>query len=218
MTGEGRDGAQERPGATGRDAQDADADAAGAGAAERAGAERAGAQGLATGRYVVMGVSGCGKSSVGAAVAEALGARFIEGDALHPAANLRKMARGEPLTDADRAPWLDAVGAALGAAGPPAVIACSALKRAYRDRIAARAGGPVTFLHLAGSREVIGARMQARRGHFMPPSLLDSQFAALEPPGADERAVTVDVDQPFERVVQAFLAALAKATSPPQRP
>lgn len=166
----------------------------------------------ATGRYVVMGVSGCGKSSVGRAVAAAIGARFIDGDDLHPAQNLAKMARGEALTDADRAPWLDLVGSALGAAPPPVVIACSALRRAYRDRIAARSGAPVTYLFLTGSRTVIEARMRARSGHFMPPSLLDSQFAALEPPGPDEDALQVDIDQPFEAVVAALVTAIRVRT------
>ncbi len=159
----------------------------------------------ATGRYVVMGVSGCGKSSVGRAVAAAIGARFIDGDDLHPAQNLAKMARGEALTDADRAPWLDLVGTALGAAAPPVVIACSALRRAYRDRIAARSGAPVTYLFLTGSRTVIEARMRARSGHFMPPALLDSQFAVLEPPGSDEKAVTVDIDQSPDVIVAQLL-------------
>ncbi len=162
----------------------------------------------ATGRYVVMGVSGCGKSSVGRAVAAAIGARFIDGDDLHPAQNLAKMARGEALTDADRAPWLDLVGRALGAAAPPVVIACSALRRAYRDRIAARSGAPVTYLFLTGSRTVIEARMRARSGHFMPPSLLDSQFATLEPPGPDEDALQVDIDQPFDAVVGTLVAGI----------
>ncbi len=158
-------------------------------------------------RYVVMGVSGCGKTSVGQAVAKGLGARFVDGDDLHPAENIAKMARAEPLTDGDRAPWLDKVGAALAASGPT-VIGCSALKRIYRDRIAKAAGGPVTFLHLAGSRAVISKRLAARKGHFMPPSLLDSQFAALEPPGPDEDAVTVDIDQPFGDVVASLLAQI----------
>ena len=152
--------------------------------------------------YVVMGVSGCGKSTVGAAFAQAIGAQFVDGDDLHPPENVAKMARGQPLTDADRAPWLDRVGATLTGG---VVVGSSALKRAYRDRIRAVAG-PVRFLHLAGSREVIAARMAARPGHFMPLGLLDSQFAALEPPGPDEDAVTVDIDQPFAAVIAALLA------------
>ena len=151
--------------------------------------------------WVVMGVSGCGKSTVGAAFASAVGARFIDGDDLHPPENVAKMASGQPLGDADRWPWLDLVGAALTGG---VVIGCSALKRAYRDRIRAVAG-PVRFIHLAGSRDVIAARMAARPGHFMPLELLDSQFAALEPPGPDEDAVTVDIDQPFAAVIAALL-------------
>lgn len=158
-----------------------------------------------TGRFVVMGVSGCGKSSVGKAVAAALGARFVDGDDLHPPENIARMARGEPLTDADRAPWLDRVGEVLGEGPCPIVVACSALKRSYRDRITALAGGPVTYLFLAGSPDVIAARMAARSGHFMPPSMLQSQFAALEPPGPDEVAVRVDIDQPFAAVVAALV-------------
>ena len=155
--------------------------------------------------YVVMGVSGCGKTTVGAAFARAIGGRFVDGDDLHPPENVTKMASGLPLTDHDRWPWLDRVGAALTG---DVVIGCSALKRAYRDRIRARVedgAGPVRFLHLAGSREVIAARMAARPGHFMPLGLLDSQFTALEPLGSDEAGVTVDIDQPIGAVVAALL-------------
>ena len=152
--------------------------------------------------YVVMGVSGCGKSTVGAAFGRAVGARFVDGDDLHPPENVAKMASGQPLTDADRWPWLTLVGATLTG---DVVVGCSALKRAYRDRIRAVAG-PVRFLHLAGSKAVIAARMAARPGHFMPLGLLDSQFAALEPPGPDEDAVTVDIDQSLDAIVAALLA------------
>ena len=152
--------------------------------------------------YVVMGVSGCGKSTVGAAFAAAIGGRFIDGDDLHPPENVAKMSAGVPLTDADRWPWLTLVGATLTG---DVVVGCSALKRAYRDRIRAVAG-PVRFLHLAGSKAVIAARMAARPGHFMPLGLLDSQFAALEPPGPDEDAVTVDIDQSLDAIVAALLA------------
>lgn len=152
--------------------------------------------------YVVMGVSGCGKSTVGAAFAAAIGGRFVDGDDLHPPENVAKMSAGVPLTDADRRPWLDRVGATLTG---NVVVGCSALKRAYRNRIRAVAG-PVRFLHLAGSREVISARMAARPGHFMPLGLLDSQFAALEPLGPDEEGVTVDIDQPFDAVIAELVA------------
>ncbi|WP_374375458.1 gluconokinase [Tabrizicola sp.] len=160
-----------------------------------------------TQRIVVMGVSGCGKSSVGAALSGALGIPYRDGDDLHPAVNVAKMRAGEALTDADRWPWLDRVAQDLARLAP-VIVGCSALRRAYRDRIRAGAGGPVLFVHLAGSREVIAARMAARSGHFMPASLLDSQFATLEPPGPDEAAITVDIDQPMDRLVAEILRRL----------
>ncbi|MFN4157898.1 MAG: gluconokinase [Gemmobacter sp.] len=159
-------------------------------------------------RIVVMGVAGCGKSTVGAALAARLGGHYLDGDDLHPSANVEKMRRGQPLTDTDRRPWLDLVGAALARMDPPALIGCSALRRAYRDRITVAAGGPVFFLHLAGSRDLIGARMAARTGHYMPTSLLDSQFATLEPPAPDEWAAEIDIGLPADAVVAAALAAL----------
>lgn len=158
-------------------------------------------------RVVLMGVAGCGKSSVGAALAPALGAVYLDGDDLHPAANIAKMRAGLPLTDADRAPWLADVGRLLAPPGRR-IVGCSALKRAYRDLIRDRAGAPVTFVHLAGRREVIAARMAARTGHFMPTALLDSQFATLEPPGADEGAVTVDIALPLADLVAAIVTRL----------
>ena len=160
-----------------------------------------------TQRIVVMGVSGCGKSSLGAALSQALGIPYRDGDDLHPAVNVAKMRAGEALTDADRWPWLDRVAQELARLAP-VIVGCSALRRAYRDRIRAGAGGPVLFVHLAGSREVIAARMAARSGHFMPASLLDSQFATLEPPGPDEAAITVDIDQPMDRLVAEILRRL----------
>lgn len=156
--------------------------------------------------YVVMGVSGCGKTTVGAAFAATIGGQFVDGDDLHPPENVAKMASGQPLTDADRWPWLDLVAGALTG---NVVIGCSALKRAYRDRIRGGAedgAGPVRFLHLAGSPNVIAARMAARPGHFMPLGLLDSQFATLEPLGVDEDGVTVDIDQPIGFIVAALMA------------
>ena len=159
-------------------------------------------------RLVLMGVAGCGKSSVGAALSARIGLPYRDGDDLHPAANVAKMRRGDPLTDEDRWPWLEMVGQEL--VKTPMIIGCSALKRRYRQRISETSGQPVTFVHLSGSREVIEARMQARKGHFMPSSLLDSQFAALEPPAADENAVTVDIDQPLAAIVDSIVTALAK--------
>jgi len=159
-----------------------------------------------TRRVVIMGVSGCGKSSVGAGLAARLGLNYRDGDDLHPPENVAKMQVGMPLTDADRWPWLDRVGQVL-LAEAPVIVGCSALKRAYRDRIRTAAGGPVTFVHLAGSQEVIAARMALRQGHYMPLSLLDSQFAALEPPAAEE-AITVSIDQPLEAIVADILRQL----------
>ncbi len=156
---------------------------------------------------VVMGVSGCGKTTVGEALAVRLGASFTDADELHPAANIAKMSRGEALTDEDRWPWLTRVGEALRGDGMR-IVGCSALKRRYRVHIRRMAGGPVMFIHLAGSKAVIAERMQARAGHFMPPALLDSQFATLEPPGPDEEAITVDIDQPFGAVMDAIAAHL----------
>ncbi|MDX8523496.1 gluconokinase [Mesorhizobium sp. MSK_1335] len=143
---------------------------------------------------VVMGVAGCGKTAVGEALAKALGADFIEGDRLHPPQNVARMARGEPLTDALREGWLDAIGEHIAtsvAGGRKAVAACSALKRGYRDRLSRFRPG-IVFLYLKIDRETAWRRVADRKGHFMPASLVDSQFATLEEPAADERAVTVD--------------------------
>lgn len=158
-------------------------------------------------RIVVMGVSGCGKSSVGAALAVALGAQFRDADDLHPAANVEKMRAGEALTDADRWPWLDRVAGCLRDEAP-VVVACSALRRAYRDRLRDGAGGRVQFVHLSGSRTLIAARMAGRVGHYMPPALLDSQFATLEPPGPEE-AVSVGIENPVPAIVAEVLRRLS---------
>jgi carbohydrate kinase (thermoresistant glucokinase family) len=155
-------------------------------------------------RIVVMGVSGCGKSSVGIALAESLGARFIDGDDLHPEANKAKMSAGIPLEDSDRWPWLDLVSQALV---PGAVVACSALKRAYRERILA--GAPNTFfIHLDGSREVLEQRLGARSGHFMPATLLDSQLASLEPLGSDEPGCVLNIEDSIAQLVEQARLAL----------
>ncbi|MBW9120457.1 gluconokinase [Microbacterium trichothecenolyticum] len=142
-------------------------------------------------RVVVMGVSASGKSSVGAELARLMGARFVDADDLHPAANVAKMSAGVPLQDEDRWPWLDAVAATLVDADRP-VVACSALKRSYRDRLRAAAPG-VVFVHLTGSAELLAARARGREGHFMPPALLRSQLDTLEPLGEDEVGVAIDV-------------------------
>ncbi len=142
-------------------------------------------------RVVVMGVAGSGKTTVGRGLADALGVPFVDGDDLHPPANIAKMARGAPLDDDDRRPWLEAVGAWL-AERPAGVVACSALKRSYRDLLRTAAPGAV-FLHLSADRDAIVERVADRPGHFMPASLVDSQFADLEPLGGDEAGATIDV-------------------------
>jgi len=161
-------------------------------------------------RIVLMGVAGSGKSAVGAALAGRLGAVYVDGDDLHPPENIAKMSRGEPLDDADRRPWLMRVGERLADPQGILIIGCSALKRRYRDLIREQARAPVVFVHLAGTKALIAARMAERSGHFMPTSLLDSQFAALEPPGPDEDAVTVDIDKPLEALVAEIAARLAE--------
>lgn len=158
-----------------------------------------------------MGVAGSGKTSVGERLAPLLGGVFLDGDAFHPPENIAKMSHGVPLTDADRWAWLERIGRQM-AGRPGAVVAgCSALKRSYREAIRQAAGEPVLFVHLAGSRELIEERMAARTGHFMPTSLLDSQFAALEPPGADEDALTIDIAGSTDEVVTTIAHALGKA-------
>ena len=151
---------------------------------------------------LVMGVSGCGKTTVAAGIAERLGWRLLEGDVFHPLANVAKMASGTPLTDEDRWPRLRAITAAAHQ-GADHVIACSALKRAYRTILA-----PDILVYLRGSRALIGDRLAARKGHFMPPALLDSQFATLEEPGPDENPVIVDIDAPPEALIETVLARL----------
>ena len=144
---------------------------------------------------VVMGVSGSGKSTVGRLLAGRLGWTFIEGDDLHPQANRRKMSAGKPLTDTDRWPWLDRIVAevnGVSAHGGSAIIACSALRRSYRDRLRT-CDGPVHFLHLEGDPAIIRARMNRRTGHFMPPALLESQLATLELASGDEILFSLDI-------------------------
>jgi carbohydrate kinase (thermoresistant glucokinase family) len=159
---------------------------------------------------VVMGVSGSGKSTVGLQLAQRLGWSFKEGDDLHPAANLAKMQGGEPLTDSDRAPWLAAVAAWIDAwrlEGVRGVITCSALKRSYRRFLTDRRPR-LAFVFLEGKEAVLAARLAKRRGHFMPLSLLASQFATLEPPGADEPVMSVEIDQPIAAQVDAIAAMM----------
>ncbi|QKK32659.1 gluconokinase [Rhizobium indicum] len=161
---------------------------------------------------IVMGVSGCGKSSVGEKLAEALHLAFVEGDALHPAANVEKMSKGIPLTDEDRMPWLDRIGEDIKASlekSKGIIVSCSALKRLYRDRLRAAAGGNLFFVYLEGSRALLMKRMGERKGHFMPVSLLDSQLATLEPPTGEPGVVTVDIDDTIEGIAATALKSLA---------
>ena len=157
---------------------------------------------------VVMGVSGSGKTVVGAALAEAIGARFIEGDRYHPPTNISRMASGQPLRDEDRWSWLDAIALEIADAdrqGDTLVVACSALKRVYRDRLR-QATGHIMFAYLEIGRDEAAARVAARKGHFMPASLIDSQFADLEPPPPEEGALKLDATRD-----PADLAALVSA-------
>jgi gluconokinase len=160
---------------------------------------------------VVMGVAGSGKTSVGEEMGRRLGVRFRDADGFHPPANIAKMSAGVALNDDDRWPWLDAIGKAIHDAQPDSIIvACSALKRIYRDRIAKAAGRPVQFVFLDGSVDTLRQRIGSRRGHFMPASLLDSQLATLERPSPDEKAVTVSIEPPVAQVVEAALKALGR--------
>ena len=153
---------------------------------------------------VVMGVSGAGKTTVGRLIAAQLDCPFRDADSFHPQANIDKMSRGEALTDEDRWPWLRAIAdwiAAHRAAATTGVVTCSALKRRYRDLVTARQSADVRLVYLKGDMALIEARLKARKGHFMPPALLRSQFDALEEPGADEAAITVSIDATPEAIV-----------------
>ncbi|MGB3324414.1 MAG: gluconokinase [Mycolicibacterium fortuitum] len=153
---------------------------------------------------VVMGVSGSGKSTVGAALAQRMRVPFADGDDFHPAANIAKMSAGHALDDTDRYPWLEAIGGWLAEHRDGGVMSCSALKRKYRDQL--RHHCPeVVFLCLSGSPEVIRRRQASRPGHFMPAALLDSQFATLEPLGTGEAGVAIDVDQSIDDIVEQFV-------------
>lgn len=165
---------------------------------------------------IVMGVSGSGKTSIGKALADRLGWTYEDADDFHPPANVAKMSAGHPLTDDDRWPWLRAIAAEIDKAadgGGHVVFGCSALKRAYRD-VLVHGRADTRVVYLDGSRELIAARLAARRHHFMPPGLLDSQFATLEPPGADEQPIVVDIDKPVEQIVDGIVAQLREADAP----
>ena len=166
------------------------------------------------GLYVVMGVAGSGKSTIGAAFARVLGIPFVEGDEFHPAENVRRMALGIPLSDDDRLPWLRTLALQLHEAkdaGTGLVMSCSALKRAYRDVLRAQAPD-LQLVFLTGERSLVAERLAGRRGHFMPPSLLDSQFATLEEPAPDEHAWVFDVRQAPEEIVAALVARVRHDT------
>jgi gluconokinase len=157
-----------------------------------------------TGLYVIMGVSGSGKSLIGAMLARALDVEFVEGDDLHPADNVRRMAAGIPLTDDNRRGWLTKIAERLRdakRAGLGLVVSCSALKRIYRDLLRSVAAADVRFVYLAGSRELLAERLANRRGHFMPPSLLESQLAILEELSPDEHAWVCDIRQAPDAIV-----------------
>jgi gluconokinase len=159
---------------------------------------------------IVMGVAGSGKSTIGPLIAAGLGADFAEGDSFHPPGNVAKMASGQPLTDADRGPWLAAMAAAIRDwqdRDRPTVLACSALRQSYRD-ILAGGSKAVRFVYLRAARDLVAARMATRRGHFMPSSLIGSQFATLEEP---EDAIIVDVDDAPETIAARALAVLAQS-------
>jgi gluconokinase len=155
---------------------------------------------------LLMGVTASGKTTVGHLLRDQLGWPFYDGDDFHPPANIEKMKAGHPLDDADRAPWLDAIGRWLGEhCGAGGVMSCSALKRRYRDQLRGHCTG-TEFLHLSGTPEVIGARQASRPGHFMPASLLASQFDTLEPLAADEGGVVIDVGQSIDAIVDTYIS------------
>jgi len=164
---------------------------------------------------IVMGVSGSGKSTIASALAEKLSWTFEDGDRFHPASNVAKMSAGHPLTDEDRWPWLNAIADEIERvcrAGGRVVIACSALKRTYRQ-VLLRDRPDVRFVFLDGSKALIAERMARRKGHFMPPGLLDSQFKTLEPPQADEDPISVSIDAPVETIVENIVRQLSHRIS-----
>lgn len=169
---------------------------------------------------IVMGVSGSGKSTIGEKLAERLGWTFEDGDRFHPPGNVAKMSAGHPLTDEDRRPWLQAIADEIDRVcktGERTVIACSALKRAYRD-ILVHGRDDVRIVYLDGTQDLIASRLAARKGHFMPPGLLASQFRTLEPPAANENPVTVSIDAPIEAIVDDIVRRLELGPDSSSRP
>ena len=168
---------------------------------------------------IVMGVAGSGKSTIGETLAARLGWVFEDGDRFHPASNVAKMSAGQPLTDEDRWPWLKAIADEIDrlcAAGERAVVACSALRRTYRD-ILVHGRNDVQIVYLNGTQQLIADRLGRRKGHFMPPGLLASQFKTLEPPANDEHPFTVSIDAPVEAIVD-DIARQLKLSQPPLQP
>jgi gluconokinase len=164
---------------------------------------------------IVMGVSGSGKSTIADALAKSLGWRFEDGDRFHPPGNVAKMSAGQPLSDEDRLPWLQAIADEIDRvceAGEHAVIACSALKRTYRD-ILLHGRDDVRFVFLKGTQQLIAGRLATRKGHFMPPDLLASQFRTLEPPAAGEHPITVSIDAPVTAIVDDIIHQLRLVAS-----
>lgn len=161
---------------------------------------------------VLMGVSGCGKSTIGTALARHIGLTYLDGDDLHPARNVEKMRQGLPLDDADRWPWLDRCGDALKSAPSGLVLGCSALRRCYRDRLRQASRLPdLLFVHLTGSEELLRRRVSGRQHPYMPASLLRSQLATLEPPQPDERAISMEIGQPADVMVAKIVDAVRGA-------
>jgi gluconokinase len=159
---------------------------------------------------IVMGVSGSGKSTIAEALGQRLGWRFEDGDSFHPPSNVAKMSAGQPLTDEDRWPWLNAIAdeiARVCEAGEHVIIACSALKHTYRD-VLLRGRDDVRFVFLRGTKELIAERLAHRKGHFMPPELLTSQFSTLEPPETSEHVITVSIDETVEAIVDGVVRQL----------
>jgi len=170
---------------------------------------------------VVMGVSGSGKSTLGGMLAAELHCPFLEGDSFHPDANVAKMRSGEPLDDQDRWPWLDTLGMAAARAVESrgrVIVACSALKHSYRDRLAAAIGAPTLFVLLEASAAELEQRMGNRPGHYMPKSLLDSQLDTLERPGSDEYALTLNAERPIRALCDDIYAFIARVDAEAERP